>query len=592
MSEKYSKRKGKECSPASTIIKIEEILRKLGIIVIQEWNHALSNHYSVNLRIAGTNLYSNGKGTSMEYTLASAYAEMMERLQTMALFRFHSQYMDEVMEYGGYTYTPDELKISISDIALEKDNYYDVFSSERMTEDTAKKWMEIENVQYLSKKKLDYITMVPFKDITTGDKVYFPIKMVDLINGSNGMCAGNTYEEAMVQGISELCERYVNKVIIQQRITPPEINIEYIKEHCKTSYSMITSIKRRGYDVIVKDCSLGKGFPVVACIIINKKLGRFFVKFGAQPNMDIAIERCLTETFQGRNLDKIDWFRDYFYSYDDEFEAINLSNILHSRDGFYPYEFFMNKEDYSFKSWNYEEDDNVKLKDKLVNLIIDSGYKLFVRDWSFLGFPTYQIVSPSLSNIYDSLEERVNWHKDYAEVKDYCKRLAEINDEEFVRIIDFMKRNRYTNNQGIINIVGIPVDLNGKWSKLKKDYFIALYNYKKGKYEEAYTAINNYVNTNNNVVFRCLRHFILLRYLNKNEEEIVIELSKLYSENIVFYVRNILEKESSFENYNVKCSNCNNCKEECYQKGINNLLKVLKKEYIKSFNKQKSKQSI
>ena len=221
-------------------------------------------------------------------------------------------------------------------------------------------------------------------------------------------------------------------MIIQQRITPPEINIEYIKEHCKTSYSMITSIKRRGYDVIVKDCSLGKGFPVVACIIINKKLGRFFVKFGAQPNMDIAIERCLTETFQGRNLDKIDWFRDYFYSYDDEFEAINLSNILHSGDGFYPYEFFMNKEDYSFKSWNYEEDDNVKLKDKLVNLIIDSGYKLFVRDWSFLGFPTYQIVSPSLSNIYDSLEERVNWHKDYAEVKDYCKRLAEINDEEFV----------------------------------------------------------------------------------------------------------------------------------------------------------------
>ncbi len=32
-----------------------------------------------------------------------------------------------------------------------------------------------------------------------------------MINGTNGICSGNSYEEALIHGFSEIFERYVTK---------------------------------------------------------------------------------------------------------------------------------------------------------------------------------------------------------------------------------------------------------------------------------------------------------------------------------------------------------------------------------------------
>ena len=45
------------------------------------------------------------------------------------------------------------------------------------------------------------------------------------------MSAGNSFEEAMVQGMSEIIERYVQKKIIKERISLPDIPVEYIKKY-------------------------------------------------------------------------------------------------------------------------------------------------------------------------------------------------------------------------------------------------------------------------------------------------------------------------------------------------------------------------
>ncbi|MBQ3420533.1 MAG: YcaO-like family protein [Romboutsia sp.] len=583
MSKIYSVRKGKECSPDETISKVENILNNLGIKTVSEWNNALEHHHSLNLRIEGTNLFTNGKGTTKEYALASAYGEMMERVQTMSLFRFNLQYPEEVMNYGGYAYAPDEIKISVNDIDKDERKLLNVFNNKRMDKNMAEKLSLIENCQYIHKEKNEYIYFIPFLDIVNDDKVFFPIKMVDLINGSNGMCAGNTYDEALVQGLSEILERYSNKIIVQKRLTPPNISLEYIKENCDTAYKMITAIEEKGYDVVIKDCSLGKGYPVAAAIIKDKDKGRFFVKFGSQPNMDIAIERCLTETFQGRNLENINWFRDYFYSYDTKFETQNLSDILHSGDGFYPYEFFGEEESYSFKPWNYEEDDNVVLKDKLKNLIIETGFNLYIRDWSFLVVPAYQLISPGLSNLYEEFDERVQWHKMLIEAKESARKLGEITEDDFEKIKSFMEYNNYTNRFGILDFIGLPVDGNGKWNNLKKDYFLTLYYYNKKEYDKAYSISNGYVNTYNNIYTRCMRHYILLKYLKNSDEKIISQLKNLYNEKVVLYVDTMLNDKSKFKEYNVKCEDCNSCKEECYQKKINEIFKNIKTKYAESF---------
>ena len=47
----------------------------------------------------------------------------------------------------------------------------------------------------------------PFINTKTGKDEYLPTFLVRLALGSNGMSAGNTKEEALVEGISELIER-------------------------------------------------------------------------------------------------------------------------------------------------------------------------------------------------------------------------------------------------------------------------------------------------------------------------------------------------------------------------------------------------
>ena len=49
--------------------------------------------------------------------------------------------------------------------------------------------------------------------------------------GSNGMSAGNTKEEALVEGISELIERYVQQEVILKNLRLPDFPTSYIKNY-------------------------------------------------------------------------------------------------------------------------------------------------------------------------------------------------------------------------------------------------------------------------------------------------------------------------------------------------------------------------
>ncbi len=581
MNQEYGKVKGKECSPSDTISAIEKILLDLGIIVLQEWNSPIKNSFSVLLRIKGTNLFTNGKGTTEEYALASGYAEMMERLQTMALFRFHLQYPDDVMYHSNFVYAPDEIKATPEEMINRCNKFIPIETGIELTErlQVLEEWLHIENSQFSTNNSSDVIYSIPFKEIISGNEVFFPIKMLDLLYGSNGMCAGNKYEEAMVQGLSELCERFANKTIIKDRLSVPTIGIEYIKEHCPTSYNIIQAVHQHHYKIIVKDCSLGIKYPVVAIICIDKRIGKYFVKFGAQPNLDIAIERCLTEMFQGRDLKNVHWLKEFFYSYSNDFINKNLSSILHTGDGFYPYEFFLDSKE-PFAAWCYQGNDNKKFFEELTQLITDNGYKIYVRDWSFLSFPTYQIVIPGFSNIYDSIKERIHWHSKYLQVKRYVKALDQLDKEKFDAIMGFMELNGYNNGYGILELLGLPVNRSGKWSILKKDYFAALYYFYQKDYPKAYEYMNSYVQYSNNSITRCLRQYMVLKLLKKDSIDIATELKDYYSPEVISHVTSVLDK-SYFDQYSTNCFECTDCREaDCNQNNINNYLKVIKDKYL------------
>ena len=72
-----------------SILKMRSVLESVGCkTTLSEQKHPLQNCYSVNLSSleAPSHIYSNGKGISTDASLASAFGEYIERLQTNNFF--------------------------------------------------------------------------------------------------------------------------------------------------------------------------------------------------------------------------------------------------------------------------------------------------------------------------------------------------------------------------------------------------------------------------------------------------------------------------------------------------------------------------
>ena len=67
------------------------------------------------------------------------------------------------------------------------------------------------------------IVAMPYVRQSDQETVYIPQSIIANLYVSNGMSAGNTKNEARVQGLSEVFERYIKNRIIAEAISLPEI---------------------------------------------------------------------------------------------------------------------------------------------------------------------------------------------------------------------------------------------------------------------------------------------------------------------------------------------------------------------------------
>ena len=183
----------KAASPAATVQRIKGLLASAGIGVKEETLTLKGLVYSVRItitngRIERLGLGSNGKGVSPEYALASGYAELMERLQTRLL------YDDMLMlppsatkKFLGETFfrcAPEEV--------LRKADW-SFFPKQG------------DGVDNLHVGRTAYANMLA---VRTGRTEMVPLELMRYMAGSTGACAGNTREEAIVQGMCEILERH------------------------------------------------------------------------------------------------------------------------------------------------------------------------------------------------------------------------------------------------------------------------------------------------------------------------------------------------------------------------------------------------
>ncbi len=570
-------RKYKDELPLNTVNKIRKILSDLGIVTIEnDWKNSTKGFCSVRVEIANTSIATNGKGTSHEYALASAYAELMERMQNQTFFRLDDTLSEDAMSYNHFYYAPDEEYLSVDDF-IQRNDDWSSYHLNKISSNTDKyellnKWSKTS----YEHTPLDFVS-IPYKNLNTNKLSYIPVNMVSKIYMSNGMCAGNTFEEAVIQGISEVLERHVNQAIINEKITPPDIPRTYIQKFPKLD-SMINQIESKGnYKVIVKDCSLNKNYPVVAVIFINKDNQNYFIKFGSHPVFEISLERTLTELLQGQDINNMMGLKEYSYKSNLSDDYHNLLGILINGSGYYPSEFFNSNSDYDFNE--FEDNSTLNNKEMLNNLLTllnDKGFNIFVRDCSFLDFPSFHVLIPGLSEVdkfddIDSLDDYIN----YIKIKKHIKNLSNLSNQDITDLIDLINQVGYNPNSSVTQILNLNNDTNIPWYYSNMELFLSALNYNQNNLDKSYNHFNKYVTSldpkyfNKTIInhYKCVRDYISMRADNIDDESIEKNLELFYNKNSVNsvisefkYPKNILNVEyiDEYKYRNKKTSNNTN----------------------------------
>lgn len=565
--------KYKDNDPKDTILRIQKILNNAGLFPVLDWmdtntEGALCNRVTLYPSALGT----NGKGTDRLYASASGYAELMERMENYMLCP--PSYHPAVLNYGDFMEFPDEENMEIDELAERDDAFLNYFFEKLGCSDPLAKQLILTNYANIISRKADgKITVVPYADMTEGKIAYLPNPVVRFACASNGMAAGNTIEEAIVQGMCEVYERHVNRAILTGKAVPPEIPEEELRKY--SIWDLKKEIEGDGrYHISVRDGSLGKGYPVAVSIITDRQNGSFGVKLGSHPSLAVAVERTLTEALQGRTADTFSTTNS-FGSKEQAESYHNIPNIMKINIGVYPATLLSGKPGWEYRPWTeWEGKSNKEFVTHILNLAERDGWHMYIRDNSHLGFPAVQIVVPGYSEMYElggthnrSLMTSEKAHDAFCHFPD----LTGPEEETILKIIRF-KENSFIENTPAV-IIGRPVTD----SRMSPDRIAAFIAFKRGEYAIAahfFNKLATYYPDDGEVKFyKGIKKWCDARMLGLDDEECFRLLSELFGAGPASRVRDEAGDPDGILKRNfpaMRCFDCEHC--ELNGKGCDNLI--------------------
>ena len=274
-------RRYKEVSPEETVKRLKKLLDQLGIEVEEKWSKESSvGTYSLRICIKGTDIGQNGKGMTKDFAMASAYAEFFERFQN-GIMRFR---MEKPTKELPFINSPDEKHLTVEEaLNITNNNLKNSFFENILKQNGKNDCSNQEKIEYIKQilneksnlvEKEDYLYL-PYYSVKNKEIEYIPDRLFSYLFDTNGMCAGNSKEEALIEGLSEILERYAGTRMVKEKVSLPEIPMEYVEKFPKVK-KMVEKLKQRD-DYLFKlvDCSFGGKYPVAGLYIIEKNTGRF-----------------------------------------------------------------------------------------------------------------------------------------------------------------------------------------------------------------------------------------------------------------------------------------------------------------------------
>lgn len=172
-------------------------------------------------------MFTNGKGASAKACLASALGEYFERLSCN--YFFADFYLGEEFANAEFVHYPNEKWFAIDDSSEPLDKMHAELMDKTLWDyyDPDRVLTPQHIVDTNSGSGERGICAVPYVRQRDQKTVYLPVNIIGNLYVSNGMSAGNTQNEARVQGLSEVFERYVKNKIIAEGICLPEVRRQY-----------------------------------------------------------------------------------------------------------------------------------------------------------------------------------------------------------------------------------------------------------------------------------------------------------------------------------------------------------------------------
>lgn len=495
---------GKDLPLEETIANMSGLLADLGIkIEISSWRNIVPNVWSLFIRDAQSPMcFANGKGATKESALASALGEFIERLNCNLFHNDH--YWGEELANAAFVHYPEEkwfqpgpngeLPVEILD-----DYTREIYNPE---DELLGTHLYDTNSGNIARG----ICSLPYVRQSDGETVYFPTNLIENLYLSNGMSAGNTLAEAQVQCLSEIFERAVKRQIIEEEIALPDVPAEFLAQF-PSIVEGIKGLEEQGFPIFVKDASLGGQFPVMCVTLMNPRTGGVFASFGAHPNMQVAIERSLTELMQGRSFEGLNDLPRPTFSSNAVTEPNNFVEHFIDSSGVVSWRFFSAQSAYDFVAWDFThqgENANVEEAKTLFAILENLGKESYMAVYEHLGAKACRILVPDYSEVYD-VEDLVwdNTNKALPLREDILN-IHRLDPEQLAALLERLEDCEQDDYTDINTLIGIDFDENTVWGQLTILELKLLIHLALEQLEEAHDLVGAFLQYNTNTVERGL----------------------------------------------------------------------------------------
>ena len=284
----YTYDQDKACTPVETVERFRQKLKAAGLDILKEVRRIDTGRLDIPVffsvcgkdarEIIGTKKQM-GKGSTPEQSKASACMELGERFSFFSFLKDPDNFIVgdyPAMVAAGYPVLPvATLLQSVHDTTRTPEQL------ERLLAGLPMRWTLARN-------------------LTRDEDVLVPFSWFYAINEFNGPCAGNTIEEAILQGISEVVERHVCAVITKEKIRTPAIDLSSVTD--PVARELIDKFERNGIQLRVNDFSLDTGIPNIGALAWDPATfpdkSELVYTAGTTPGADKALIRALTEVAQ------------------------------------------------------------------------------------------------------------------------------------------------------------------------------------------------------------------------------------------------------------------------------------------------------